>query len=153
MITNERQYRITKSWIRKFEDAIFELKQLPESKEQPWLHKAQRESAEILVDDLYSQLKDYDALKSGKVKLAPLDMINDVSDLLVKWRIARNWTQKQLAERLGLAEQQIQKYEEKDYSCATLETIKKVATVLKHCDAPFIRHKKSRVYSSRKRSG
>jgi ribosome-binding protein aMBF1 (putative translation factor) len=150
MIRNERQYRITKSWISKFKDALFELNKLPESIEQPWLRKAQRESAEILVEDLYAQLKEYDALKSGKTKLAPLDIINNVSDLLVKWRIARNWTQKQLAEKLGLAEQQIQKYEERDYACATLETIKKVAAALKESKAPVRRHKEPRLRSSRK---
>ena len=52
MIKNEKQYRITKAWIRKFEDSLFELKQLPESKTQPWLRAGQKESIELQLEDL-----------------------------------------------------------------------------------------------------
>jgi HTH-type transcriptional regulator / antitoxin HigA len=51
--------------------------------------------------------------------------------LLISWRIARHWTQRQLADRLGMHENQIQKYEAEDYSCASLETITRIAAILK----------------------
>src|SRR5437879_6340241 len=123
MIKNERQYRITKSWIKKFEDSLYELSKLPESKEQPWLRKGQRESIQIQLEQLQSEVDEYESLKAGKIKLAPLDTITSVPELLIKWRIVRHWTQKHLAEKLGLAEQQIQKYEDTNYATATLETL------------------------------
>lgn len=133
MIKNEKQYRITKAWIRKFEDAIFEAERLPEkptNKKQPWLRRGQIESLQVQLKDLQTEAAEYEALKNGKIKLAPLTAIPSLAPLLIKWRIAKNWTQKQLADKLGLAEQQIQKYENTDYSTATLATLKKVASVL-----------------------
>ena len=40
--------------------------------------------------------------------------------MLVKARIARGWTQRQLAEALGMADQQIQRYEANDYRSTSL---------------------------------
>ncbi len=131
MIKNEKQYRITKAWISKFEDSLFELKQLPENKKQPWLRRGQKESIELQIEDLQKQVQEYEALKLGKAKLPSLDTINNVPELLIKWRIAKNWTQKDLSEKLGLAEQQVQKYESTDYATATLETLFKVAEALR----------------------
>jgi len=131
MIKNEKQYRISKSWVRKFDDAIFEAKQLPKKPKQPWLRKGQIESLQIQLEDLQTEIKEYEALKAGKVKLAPLDTVSALPILLIKWRIANNWTHKDLSQRLGLAEQQIQKYENCNYSTATLETLTRIAVVLK----------------------
>jgi DNA-binding Xre family transcriptional regulator len=131
MIKNEKQYRISKSWVKKFEDAIFEAKQLPKNPKQPWLRRGQIESLQVQLDDLQVEIKEYEALKTGKVKLTPLDAVSALPVLLIKWRIANNWTQKELSERLGLAEQQIQKYENTNYSTATLETLTRIAIALK----------------------
>ncbi len=131
MIKNEKQYRISKSWVKKFEDALFEAKQLPKNPKQPWLRKGQIESLQVQIEDLQNEIREYEALKAGKVKLAPLDTVSALPVLLIKWRIANNWTQKDLSKKLGLAEQQIQKYENTDYSTATLETLSHIAATLK----------------------
>lgn len=49
---------------------------------------------------------------------------------MIKARIARGMTQKQLAESLNLQEQQIQRYEATLYQGAALERIEAVAKVL-----------------------
>jgi len=74
------------------------------------------------------------------MKLPPLDTINNVPELLISWRIAKNWTQKELSEKLGLAEQQVQKYERTDYATATLATLFKVAAALRSAE-PIRKHK------------
>jgi transcriptional regulator with XRE-family HTH domain len=51
-------------------------------------------------------------------------------ELLIKKRIANEWTLAQLAERLGLHHQQIQRYESTDYATATFETMQRVAAAL-----------------------
>ena len=130
MIKNEKQYRITRSWIKKFTDAIFEAKNLPVNLKRPWLRQGQIESLQAQLEDLQSQATEYEALKTGKIKPAPLNTLVDIPELLIKWRIAHNWTQKQLALKLGLAEQQIQKYEDTDYSTATLTTLQNVAAAM-----------------------
>ena len=49
--------------------------------------------------------------------------IYQISDILIKARLARGWTHKQLAEELGIDEQQIQRYEYKDYEPAKLSRV------------------------------
>ena len=48
----------------------------------------------------------------------------------IKARIAQGLSQKDLAERLKLKEQQIQRYEATDYASASLNRIKEVVTAL-----------------------
>lgn len=49
--------------------------------------------------------------------------------MLVKALIARGWTQRQLAEAVGMAEQQIQRYEANDYRSTSLARLCGIATV------------------------
>ena len=48
----------------------------------------------------------------------------------MKARIARRWTQRQLADALGVAEQQVQRYEATGYRSASLARISDVADAL-----------------------
>lgn len=48
----------------------------------------------------------------------------------MKARIARGWTQRRLAEALGVAEQQVQRYESTGYRSASLARICDVAAAL-----------------------
>ncbi|MBX9721950.1 MAG: helix-turn-helix domain-containing protein, partial [Candidatus Obscuribacterales bacterium] len=115
-ITNEKQYKISKSWIKKFEDSLFELKQLPAEKGREWLRQSQEEALELQIDELKSQVSEYERVKSGKAKLpkpsAVAGVLRSVAQDLIKWRIAQGLTQKRLGQKLGVAEQQIQKYEQ-----------------------------------------
>ena len=58
------------------------------------------------------------------------DSLTELPEGLIKARIARGMTQKQLAESLNLQEQQIQRYEATLYKGAALERIEAVAKVL-----------------------
>ena len=55
------------------------------------------------------------------------ESLADLAALLVKARIARRWTQRQLADALGIAEQQVQRYEATGYRSASLARISDVA--------------------------
>ncbi|MPZ45727.1 MAG: hypothetical protein GEV05_20510 [Betaproteobacteria bacterium] len=63
------------------------------------------------LDDLEAELAEYDALRQGQVFTLEAESIIGIGEALIKARIVRNLTQKELAERLSLAEQQIQRYE------------------------------------------
>ena len=130
MIKNEWQYKVTLSRIAEFKKSLAELKKLPASKTQPWLRKAQKESLLVQIRDFRKQLAEYDALRSGKTKLPDLKTIEAIPSLLIKWRIAKGLNQEDLAHLMGLKKQQIQRYEQRDYSTATLETIFRVAAAL-----------------------
>ena len=130
MIKNEKHYKVTKAWIKKLESSAPRLEELPESLEQPWLRKGQRESVSLLLENLRKETAEYEALKAGQIALPSLELVPCLPRLLIQWRIAKHWTQADLAKRLGLATQQIQRYENTDYLTANLMTLTKVAAAL-----------------------
>jgi len=66
----------------------------------------------------------------GKVSAPDLGYIAVVPRDLIRARIASGLTHKDLAKRLGMAEQQIQQYEAKDYESVSLARIAEIAKAL-----------------------
>jgi DNA-binding XRE family transcriptional regulator len=130
MIKNDWQLRVIQKRIKEFEDALFELSRLPDSAAQPWLRVAQRESLESELMTLNQQLAEYELLKAGKIVLPGPEVIEQVSDVLIKTRISKGLNQEQLAARLGVSKQCVQQYEQTNYAHVTLSTAHKVLQVL-----------------------
>ena len=132
MIKNERQYRITKAQATRFAHTLEGLKQRPDDAEgvHPRIARAQEEAVKSQLADLAGELREYEELKAGGFQLEELDVVEGLAVLLVKARIARGLSQRELAERLGLKEQQIQRYEATDYASASLARIKEVVGAL-----------------------
>ena len=129
MITNERQYRITKTEAKKFADAVAHVDERCAHLD-PILQRAMRESLESELEILREQLAEYEALRSGRIAVLELDSLTALPDALIRARIAGGLTQKELATRLGLKEQQIQRYEATRYAGASLERVQAVAEAL-----------------------
>ena len=66
MIKNERQYRITRAQMRKFEGALTELAQTKDKNIRPLLQKAHQDALRSQYEELRMQLEEYDALVEGK---------------------------------------------------------------------------------------
>ena len=132
MIKNERQYRITKTQAAKFSDALRELESTTaaETDAHPLLHQAKKDAVKSQLADLEQELSEYDRLKSGEFEFGQLEAVANLPHLLISARIARGLSQKSLAGRLGLQEQQIQRYEATEYASASLARIRSVAEVL-----------------------
>lgn len=140
MIKNERQYRITKAQARKFERALTRLsaapnlESIPESPTDkavhPLLAKAQRDALRSQLDDLQAEMRGYEALQSGQCPVLPLESFERLPRALIQARIAAGLTQKDLGAKLGLKEQQIQRYEATEYAAASLQCITKVVHAL-----------------------
>jgi ribosome-binding protein aMBF1 (putative translation factor) len=135
MIKNERQYRITKAQAQKFEQALADLEGCAEDekKENPILFKAQRSALESQLDDLREELGEYEALivhGKGEPLMFEVNSLEAVPQILIKARIAAKLSQKDLAERLGLKEQQIQRYEATEYASANLARVIEVSQAL-----------------------
>ena len=127
MITNERQYLITQAQAAKFREA---LAAEPAKGLHPKALKAMRDGARSQLAELEEQLAEYDALRTGKVVSFKMDSITGIGDALVKARIIRKLTHKALAERMDLAEQQIQRYEATRYAGVSIERLQAVADAL-----------------------
>ncbi len=132
MITNERQYRITKSEANCFKAALREFREIDLVRQgvDPVIIEAQRSSLEQQLKDLETQILDYEKLRSGSVKrLFPASII-DIGQTLIEARIAQGMSQRLLAERLDMKEQQIQRYEQERYLTANLARVAQVAEAL-----------------------
>jgi ribosome-binding protein aMBF1 (putative translation factor) len=131
MIKNERQYRITQARAGEFRRAIAKSEEeQASSKLHPKLRQAQRDALRSQLETLERELREYEELKSGRQKVLTYASFDELPKALVQARIARGWTQKELADRLGLDEQKIQDYEATDYQRASLGRIKEVVRAL-----------------------
>lgn len=132
LITNEVLYRATKAHLQQFEEALANLEAGSCAGKRTKLAQLKFEAVRSQAADLRDELDEYDRLRSGEVSTfeAFSLALADVATLLVKARIARGWTQRRLAETLGFAEQQVQRYESTGYRSASLARICDVAAAL-----------------------
>ena len=132
MIKNERQYRITKAQADKFAQALSQFLEIADKEEQihPLLRQAQIDALQNQLQDLRAQIEEYEALKSGRYQVIELNSFEDLPRSLIQARIASGLSQKDLAERLDLKEQQIQRYEATEYASASFERLKEVINAL-----------------------
>lgn len=136
MIKNERQYRITKAQAEKFAAA---LEALPSTDAHdhgvavsvhPLIVKAQRDALESQYADLRGQIAEYEALRSGAHRVLEANSWAELPQVLIRARIAAGLSHKDLADRLGIQEQQVQRYEATGYSSASFERLGEVMRAL-----------------------
>jgi DNA-binding XRE family transcriptional regulator len=130
MIANERQYQVTQNQAKRFELALEELEQNTRPDLHPLLRKAQRESTLSMLETLKAELAEYESLKGGERRQLSLHSLEELPQALIQGRIAAGLKQRELAERLGVKEQQVQHDEQILYASASLERLLRVAKVL-----------------------
>ncbi len=131
MITNERQYRITKAALKRFEEGVAGLKASGPGRDvDPRIHEAMIEANKSQRDELREELERYDDLRSGRIAQRTLHSLRDVPIALIEARIAARLTQRELAQRLGVPEQQVQRWEANSYSGVAIERLQEIADAL-----------------------
>ncbi|MBR0860680.1 ImmA/IrrE family metallo-endopeptidase [Bradyrhizobium diazoefficiens] len=85
---------------------------------------------ESQLADLQGELAEYEQLKSADISIITINSFDELADGLIKARIVSGLSQKALAERLGLKEQQIQRYEAERYSSASYQRLRQIAGAL-----------------------
>jgi DNA-binding XRE family transcriptional regulator len=128
MISNERQYRVTKAQAEKFSRALQEA--IERSGVDPLLQKLENDALQSQLHDLEQELREYERLRSAEESVLTLDSFAELPRALVKARVASGLTQKDLADRLGLKEQQIQRYEATEYTAASVRRLRQVIEAL-----------------------
>ncbi len=131
MIKNERQYRITKGWIQKFTQTLDNLevrgeKSIPLS----LLQQAERGALASQRETLQREVQDYETLRAGGQRTFQAETFEELPRALIQARIASGLSQRELALRLGLKEQQIQRYEATEYASASLSRVGAVIAAL-----------------------
>ncbi len=131
MITNDVQYRTAKAQVDRLQRLRAELDERPlDTNDGELRRKLETHAVESQASELRAELEEYDALRAGHAPVGHLTTLEDLPRLLVRARIAAGISQKALAERMGLKEQQIQRYESSDYSSASLSRLREVANAL-----------------------
>lgn len=129
MIANEVQRRVTQTAVREFEEALARLDS--DARDTPeWVRKGMREGMESQLADLREELAEYEALRTGQVRELQLRSLIELPEALIRARIASGLSQKELAARLGVKEQQVQRDEATRYARASLERVQAVADAL-----------------------
>jgi HTH-type transcriptional regulator/antitoxin HigA len=129
MITNEKQYRSARAAIEQFGAEIAGLK-IARDGVHPALRRAQIAGLESQVAELQDEVREYEHLRSGAVTAFEAEGLADLPDILIRARIARGMSQRDLGTFVGLAEQQIQRYEAERYRSASLERLSEIAAAL-----------------------
>lgn len=130
MIKNQRQYRVTRAQLERFQGLLEDLSTRPYDGQDDLLRKLESDAVEAQVIDLNAELSEYDSLRSGRTDVGRLESLDELPRLLIRTRIASGLTQRDLAERLGMHEQQIQRYEADDWSTANLSRLIETANAL-----------------------
>ena len=132
MIKNELQYKLTRTSMEGFETRLNWLRANPEGRSDidPVIARAEEDALESMIEELQEELRAYERTKSGDVDMEPLLAVDRIACALISARIARGLTQKQLASLVGLKEQQIQRYEARDYANVDLGRVQEIAKAL-----------------------
>jgi ribosome-binding protein aMBF1 (putative translation factor) len=132
MIRNEREYRITKAQAKKFEQALAQLAKERRMKSglHPRLAQAEKDAVRSQLESLRKQIRGYERLRRRGGKAVDVASIEKLPLNLIRARIAAGLTQKELATRIGIKEQQVQRYEATNYASASLARVLQVARIL-----------------------
>jgi DNA-binding Xre family transcriptional regulator len=131
VITNEREYRITKAWIARFEksQADYAARE-PSPNVDPRMKQVMHDALDSEIQVLREQIEHYEKLRDGRITSREITSLHELPTALIEARIAARLTQRQLAERLGVAEQQIQRWEANNYSGVNLDRLQSIADAL-----------------------
>lgn len=131
MITNERQYGISKAELQRFEEVAEAQRQAaPSEGVDPRIGEAMVDAVVSQAETLREEIQQYEDLRQGRVTQRELGSLRDFPTALIEARIAAGLTQKALGERLDLKEQQIQRWEANSYSGVGVERLQDIADAL-----------------------
>lgn len=123
MIKNEQEYDITKNWVERMGRAIAMLEQdLNKKKNQPNVWQIHYDGVTSQREDLVNQVAEYEALVAHNPEqpiVLEVESLDNLSDLLIKARIAFKMTHQELAIFCQRTEDEIKLFENKNYSNAS----------------------------------
>lgn len=130
MIQNEHQYKVTQGAIKKLQQAVATMLENTEKVAPPPDQASGiQASFQQQIDHLQAQLQEYDDLKAGK-RTITIKSIEDLPKVLIQKRISLGMTQRELAEKLGIKEQMLQRYESTGYESIGFQRLTEIWNTL-----------------------
>ncbi|MFN8559738.1 MAG: helix-turn-helix transcriptional regulator [Dehalococcoidia bacterium] len=129
MITNQRQYYTTRHELERFKVALLAAGNQP-IEDRQLLHQTYVAAMKGEIEELERQIEAYESLQAGRVSSWRVASLLDLPEALIAARIAAGLSQADLAARLGMKAQQIQRYEATTYESAGFARLVEVADAL-----------------------
>ena len=131
VIKNERQFKTSKAQAALLRETLNSITTTEDDSEiSPHLVELEIRALESQLFQIQTEIDEYVELTQrppAKIEVASLELLPAA---LIKARIAARMTHRDLAELLGLQEQQIQRYEATDYAKASLSRLIEIAAAL-----------------------
>jgi HTH-type transcriptional regulator / antitoxin HipB len=128
MITNEHQYKVTKGKIADLQKVLDTLA-AEQQDLTPLAVEATRKGFLLKIAAMTQELEEYDELKAGRREIT-FASITELPIALIKKRIKLGLTQKELADKLGIKEQMVQRYESNQYESVGFSRLIEVSEAL-----------------------
>jgi transcriptional regulator with XRE-family HTH domain len=126
MIKNDKQSAITKS---KRQEFLKSLEKLRASENDDLFNQIMINSIQSQIETFEREISEYETLKIGKPNVIT-GSIENFAEILIKARIVKGLSQNDLAQKAGLLEQQIQRYESTNYESAKFERMLNIANCM-----------------------
>lgn len=123
MIKNEKQYKITKKKLQEIHED--RLRMQSQGERLSVKEKLILASAIHLQEELENEVIAYEQLKNSIPKLGER-RIDDLPDLLIEFKIHSGLTQKEFSQKIGMKEQQLQRYEAENFNSISFKNLLKI---------------------------
>ena len=130
MIKNELQLRVTKSQLDHFKQYLSLLQSKKKQSKDQALANAEEDAIRTQINELENQIAEYESLWASRTSMPELESFAEIPRALIKARISLGLSQRDLAERVGLKEQQIQRYESTEYETASIGRVAQIIDAL-----------------------
>ncbi|NII24807.1 helix-turn-helix transcriptional regulator [Pseudoflavitalea sp. X16] len=146
MINNEKQYKISK---KRLNEIVTEIETVKNASDQhPLRNKLILASLLNVKQELEEEITDYESLKNTSKNTLPERVISELPSILTEYKIISGMTQKEFSEKLGLKEQQLQRYEADNFKGVSFKNLLKFLEAI----GLEIRIKETRLNKSRQRT-
>jgi DNA-binding Xre family transcriptional regulator len=128
MIKNEKQYKISKKLLSELDEKIYNAQKGVDGDEKKQVIV---NSLSRLKSQVANELIQYEILKNGKADKLKERNLSQLPSLITEYKIANNLTQKDLSQKLGLKEQQLQRYEAEGFKTVSFQNLVKFLDLMK----------------------
>lgn len=124
MIKNEKQYKITR---KKFSELRDERTRMEGQGEKlPASGKLILASLIYFLEGMEKEIVAYEQLVTSKSIILKERRIDDLPGLLIEFKISSGLTQKEFSQKVGMKEQQLQRYEAEDFKGISFKNLLKI---------------------------
>jgi len=128
MIFSDKQHVVSRAQVSKLKAALLAIEKSDTIED--WAKQAEADAIKSQISEIESEIIEYELLKSGRLAFSKTYTLEDLPRVLVQARIASGLSQTDLATKLGMKPQQIQRYEATHYMGANLSRLIEVSRTL-----------------------